>query len=353
MSPPPYDRQATVANVNNGITRGDAHKEVAQVLMENIAKNFKTDGTPGIVACPKSKEDACKQASTKQVQPGKDFDDCARKHGMLPEHAQKLRDSAKQHKFTATFRETSSDCMSWIKLGFPMKPPRIHEKSLSNKTVDNNLNYPSGEAKYTDEEVKKLQSMKGLVGAYSPASPPTEMSKCKIVGLRGFDGKDIIYLKDLLPPQPENIPEPPGPPFTGDYDMHDLINNKGNRVVSESPEQKKICRAMNMAVRGKSNVERSNVVQHGSQAEYMEYMKAHPSIMMAAQLQPDLPLLAFDDNGNTYYFGKDDKQDLAAFYKCKCKKGQESPESWKLSPEQCKELTNVWNESFLIGTEHH
>jgi hypothetical protein len=341
--------QNAIDEVGRALLAGKDRRTIAQSLVDQIKANYDL-GEPGIVPCEKSKEDACKEADGFKVEEPR-WAEVAKEHGMLPQHATLLRNCALLEEFTVTFRESSKDCKNWIEKDYPMKPHDILEKSLSDKTI--------GVAKNSKEEFEILSKYRGLVGAYKPPVPPAEVKDARIIGLRAFNHKVIPLDYLATNPSEDDMLSRYGSPVTGDYDTLDFIDKNGNRVESESADEKKMIRAMNESVRGpdRGNNKRTNIVQHGPQASYLEFMKGHAEPMMWKQLQPELPVLAFDKDGNVYHFKAEGnfparaKRALAAFYKCKCNPGEDIPPSWELSQARCEKLTELWNNSLLRGKE--
>jgi hypothetical protein len=364
--PPPKPNEEVIAEI--GKLHAGAKidpRGFAKKLVEYISQKYPDNTAPGITPCPDGSP--CKQIESSEVKPLTDqdgkmtekFKAAAKAHGMLPSHAFALQQRAAREHFTVTFRETSQYCPQWIELGFPMKPHDILEKSLSEKT----LCAPGVKADGTKFGTKNgaalagpLKEFLGLVGAYHPPAPPGAISDSEIIGLRTLkpDGTPGVIDLKLLENKDGNIftkefLEKYGKPITGDYDTLDFIDNDGNRVIAESPQQKSVCRNLNQAVRGDSKGDdpMTNVVQHGPQAAYLDFMmwENKPEPMMAPQLAPELPVLAFTNDGKCFYF-KDEKA-LAAFYKCKASHPLEPhkdlPASWDLTASQRKNLTEQWN----------
>jgi hypothetical protein len=134
------------------------------------------------------------------------------------------------------------------------------------------------------------------------------------------------------------------PAYCGDYDMHDLIDNKTGKSVAEgSKRQKKIIDSMNG---GMENGKKSPRVMHGPQATFDQYCDKNPAFVQdlknkgdwdGAQeslCRPDKklsvaePVTVFDGSQDpSRVYQLETNEDVANLYRCK---GAEMPEGWDL-----------------------
>jgi hypothetical protein len=116
------------------------------------------------------------------------------------------------------------------------------------------------------------------------------------------------------------------PTYTGDYDMHDLI--QGGKTVTDPAMQAKIVGQLNGAMEDGVNFPR---VMHGPQSTYGEYLAAHPDKFTDRSLkylkpgaEPGKPVTVFSE-GKVYQL--ESPEDVKNLYRCK---GAAPPKEWGL-----------------------
>lgn len=227
-----------------------------------------------------TKEEACKELEKKKVgrnattkeERKKAHADAAKEAGMLEGDYNSFRETCQEKSATVSFRDTNPDCLPHLAAGVPSKGHDVLTKTFPKANL-----------------FEKDKDYAGLVSTLSrKPAPPSK-------------GGRMI-------PSPENLLHEPL--LTGDYDMMDMIKD-GKRVESESAADKILRDDLNSGLPNGGNPPR---VLHGCQANYPDYIKAHPNETPLNLAAPD-KLTVFDKSGEVYRL--ESKTDIANFYKCK------------------------------------
>ena len=281
---------------------------------------------PAIGMTPEEKaaqDAACKRLAGAQV-PEHEREDAAKKHGMTPAHAEAMSETCITTGMSATVRETNTSCLGPIEQGFATKPSKGSGSTISTGGASNlprECEGLVGEPGGTDGTFAGVNGTNGLISADEINDKHSQMSSDEFTNWMKKEGA-----------------------WTGDYDMHEIFDDTGQRVTNASNGERDFTNAANDAMGTPGSDQR--MIQHGPQANLAEHMDAHPE--KAAEMkerfgeekfnniqQPDVrprppkgeikgPLLHFDANGNMYQITNE--EELKDLYACK---GQEYPEHWQ------------------------
>jgi len=309
---------------------GKAVARLADPLGNNCGSTFNgpcpAEGQSPLVVTDAQKaeqKEACERLKKKGVPKEDRAEVASEKYGMLPEHAEAMSQACQETGMSATLRKTNPDCLGKIAEGFATKP-----KGGGGSSISDVANLP--------DECKGLVGMKDGAGGFSGVYSTGGV----------IPAADITAARDSMG----------GPKFnewmkskgaqTGDYDVHDIFDSAGNRAKNGSIEELTFNGYANDAI-GRTDVD-TRMVQHGPQANFREYIDAHPGYedelvekfgdgdidagkkKLEGVLKPDVrppdpkPMLHFDSNGEMYEIETEDE--LKDLYKCK---GEEYPEHWK------------------------
>lgn len=248
---------------------------------------------------------ACERLKDQQVPPD-ERGDYAELCGMLPEHAEGIRQGCAASGRSVSFRSTNAASSKHIASGLPAKGCDIPEKSISEKTI--------GMASPAHQDKINSLGLDGLVGAYEGDGKGK-----RLVGVRTTDGH--IPFDDI-----SSTPPPPNNAYTGDYDAHDMFDSDGSRIRDGSKQEKSMRRQLNRDC-GRGMGSRQQMVRHGPQNNYSDYAKRKGKKPIPSLQLPDVskkePLLVFDGNGEMYLI--EDESQLRDYYACK---GQPVPPEW-------------------------
>jgi len=296
---------------------GKAVARLADPLGNNCGSTFNgpcpAEGQPPVALTPAQEaeqKEACERVRNECGVNPEDRAKVAAECGMDPDHAEAIRNVCADTNRSVTVRSTNPACLDKIKAGFPAKPGNIKSNTVS-----------ADRLKKSSAAVQKKvrdNNLEGFVGDIDESG--------KLKGLVTADG--VVPLSDI-PPVPDNT-------FTGDYDLHDMFGEGGERIINNpldsqmpghdlaSPERD-FQRDLNRATdRGNGR----DMIQHGPQSNYGDWAAANEIAEPNPKLQlpdvsPDDPLLAFDENGHMYKIENEDQ--LRDYYQCK---GQEVPDDW-------------------------
>jgi hypothetical protein len=263
----------------------------------------------------KAQDAACERLAGAQV-PENEWEKTANDHGMTAAHAEAISETCVETGVSATMRETNKKCLETNQREFATKP-----SGASGKSISDSGNLPTA--------CEGMVGIKGDDGQYAGVN-----------GTLGLIPADKInYAKSKLN-HDEFMDYMKGQgAYTGDYDMHDMFDNTGQRVTDGSDGERSFTNAANDAM-GRTD-EDTRMIQHGPQANMKEHMENNPG--KADKLRKDLgektfediqkpdvrgnpakgKLLHFDANGNMYQITNEDE--LKDLYACK---GAEYPEHW-------------------------
>ncbi len=267
---------------------------------------FSLDKLSAVGDC-KTKDDAC-EALKKGKKPVS-ADEAEKKFGMLKRHQKAIQKTCKKQSVTATFRQTNTACIPWIKRvgkGVWAKPHEILDKTISRGRLEK-LNW--GDKRIGELEDKGVM---GLVGEWEGTKGK------KLVGVRTIDGGS----KKLT--EIGSVADIPSNAVTGDYDMHDLIGPRGGRLNSGGPGERNF-------IRGANKTMGQDMIQHGPQANYLDYALEHEEDVVGKVTLPDPPVLVIDKNGEMYALNS--KTDLYNFNRCN---GTMVTKEWKEAIENAK-----------------
>ncbi len=312
-------------------------KPVARLTdpMSNNAGSSANSQSPAEVQPPapalgihrKADQEACDKLKDKWL----DMDDpevrkeIQTKHGMVPEHADRISKLCKQKEMSVTFRATNPKCLKKIMDGYPAKPLSVKAKTITKERLKKSR-------KAVIDKVANLD-LEGFVGWYSEVTG-------ELLGVMTESGPVSLDKISDVSDIPKNT-------YTGDYDAHDMFGKGGERLPSPVDERK-FQKKLNKAIRrGKDK----DMVRHGPQSTYREYCERNDIEPNPKLLLPDVsekePLLAFDENGEVYQLHSE--EDLRNYYKCK---GLDVPEEW--DGEKRKELEKkVKQNDALENPEKH
>ncbi|RDS80113.1 hypothetical protein DWU98_14460 [Dyella monticola] len=306
----------------------------------------RTNGRIGYVMGPQR---APKWASSKSVNDriGREF--------ILPEHMDALAHASKKGHFAVSFRKAGALTLEKLAKGAAAKGHDILEKTIKESSIS--AYYPKDyatimqklKAAGIDGYVGHWEEGKGLVGIYLRGRH----------GLRNVEEVtehgathyiypiDLDHLTESLAPL-KSLPEWERIPFTGDYDMHDMITFRGagkpRTVLTASKEESSIINRLNEAI---SKVDKNrphtafaagntlqtthdSVIRHGPQVNYpnfrmieeKEFFKKKGLILAVAE-SGEFPI-AMVNKGHWSIIKNIDE--LHGFYK---KAGATLKETWK------------------------
>lgn len=201
-------------------------------------------------------------------------------------HMGALEEASRKGNFAVSFRSAGKATLDALARGAAAKGHNILEKTIKKSSIEDA--YGAEKAPGVLAAVKSA-GIEGYVGHWNSAG---------LVGiyLSGKDEHDKpiypIHIKDLessLAPLKSKA-NWPTIPFTGDYDMHDLITFRGagppRTVLTDSPEEQHIIDLMNRQVaeidpNRPFDVKQRNVVRHGPQVNFLSHMVASESEVVA------------------------------------------------------------------------
>lgn len=151
---------------------------------------------------------------------------------MRAQDAEQVRKVASKEGYYVSFRAAGANTLKRIKAGHPCKGHNILTKSVK-KTDKPNLNDWS----YTLSAENK-DFFKGLVGNPGTGTPPALEGIWALQMPVSLD-KDFKKRKTTdVPLTLDEARKQIGYCYTGDYDMHDLMNAKGARIVPETVDER-------------------------------------------------------------------------------------------------------------------
>lgn len=194
-------------------------------------------------------------------------------------HMKALEDASRKGNFAVSFRSAGKATLDAIAKDAAAKGHNILEKTIKKSSIEK---------------------------AYGADKAPSLLAKLKAAGIEGYvghwdnTGLAGIYLsgvnehdKRILPIDINNLEASLAPlksqanwstiPFTGDYDMHDLITFRGagrpHTVLADSKEEHDIMDMMNRYIAAADpdrpfNIKQRNVIRHGPQVNFLSHMLA-------------------------------------------------------------------------------
>ncbi|HUA79459.1 MAG TPA: hypothetical protein VL997_03740, partial [Dyella sp.] len=216
---------------------------------------------------------------------------------ILPEHMQALAKASKKGGFAVSFRKAGALTLEKLGKGAATKGHDILEKTIKESSIK--AYYPKDyatimqkvKAAGIDGYVGHWEEGKGLVGIY--LSDSHGLSNVKVVNEHGATHYiypiDLNHLTESLAPL-KSLPEWERIPFTGDYDIHDMITFKGagrpRSTLSASDEETQIINLITKAVsevdihrphtppssKSTESINDHSVIKHGAQVNYVNFM---------------------------------------------------------------------------------
>ena len=252
---------------------------------------------------------------------------------VVDQHIKAIGIAAQTIKFAVTFRESGESTLRCLKLGAAAKGHDILEKTIKASSLQ------AGYGEHAAEQfcLLKHAAIDGYVGHWDerhqllgiymgPEAQAANKRSALAHALRCTDTNKPFYPLDMnnLEASLSTLKEVPNwesLPYTGDYDLHDMISYDGHRgpVVAGSEEERKIIAALNAAV-GRADPKlrpvasrHKNVVRHGPQQSFVAHMLYNEGrrMMSAAVAKPSFPL-AMCDRGEWSIIKS--QQELQSYY---------------------------------------
>ena len=253
---------------------------------------------------------------------------------VLDRHIKAIGLISKKFNIAVSIRESGASTLRCLALGAAAKGHDILEKTLKDSSVR------SAYGDRAEEIMARVKAAKidGYVGHWAPDGHgligiyvgPEARDESQRPGLAAHlkttaDGKDYypIDIDDLEGSLKtlKGTADWPSIPFTGDYDLHDLLNLGSTRgpVTQGSGEEEKILTSVNAGVCAVDDESRpphlkhKNVVQHGPQYNFVAHMAAEERVHLlpGAVAKPSFPL-AMCDRGDWSVISN--LEELKAFY---------------------------------------
>jgi insecticidal toxin complex protein TccC len=202
-------------------------------------------------------------------------------------HMKALEDASRKGNFAVSFRSAGRATLDALAKGAAAKGHNILEKTIKKSSIENT--YGAEKAPRVLAEVKSA-GIEGYVGHWS---------KTELVGI--YLSGESEHDKPIYPIDIENLEESlvslksqadwSAIPFTGDYDMHDLITFRGagrpRTVLTDSKEEQDIIDMMNNSVASVDSnrpfdVKQRNTIRHGPQVNFLSHMVASESDVVAS-----------------------------------------------------------------------
>lgn len=228
-----------------------------------------------------------------------------------PEHMRAIRAASEDANCIISFREAGEHTLNKLALGAPAKGHDITEKSIKEKSIHNG--YPPAQAEAILAALKNADLL-GYVGHWNEAGellgvhlgPDHQLGELvtdgvykidlSVTSLDGAYRVDMDRLNASLAPLKgqENWQ---ALPYTGDYDLHDMISLYGQRatVPSNSDEEVRIINFINAYIaafdkqRSFKSIE-YNTVRHGAQVSYVAFARDKGEPIVPQVAESDFPL---------------------------------------------------------------
>ncbi|MEI2453815.1 MULTISPECIES: Insecticial toxin [Lysobacter] len=201
---------------------------------------------------------------------------------VTPQHRLAIEEASVKGKFAVSFRAAGAATLAALEEGAAAKGHDILEKTIKQSSLAKA--YPNNAA----EMLQKVREagIEGYVGHWDKASG--ELKGIYLSSGHGLGDKvqgniypiDMNRLDESLAPLKQN-PGWKALPFTGDYDMHDMLTFRGagrpHTPLVDSKEELAIRKGINQAVadvdprRPVADTEH-NVIRHGPQVNFSSYM---------------------------------------------------------------------------------
>ena len=252
---------------------------------------------------------------------------------MLAEHMRAIRAASEDANCIISFREAGMHTLNKLALGAAAKGHDITEKSIKEKSIRNG--YPPAQAEAILAALKNADLL-GYVGHWNEAGellgvhigPDHQLGDLVTRGIYKIDlavtCSDGAHLVDtdrltasLAPLKAQENWQ--ALPYTGDYDLHDMISLYGQRatVPSNSDEEVRIINYINAYIAAFDRKRRFksieyNTVRHGAQVSYVAFAREKGEPIVPQVAESDFPL-AFIYKGEWTIVGNRDEH--LAFYK--------------------------------------
>ena len=233
---------------------------------------------------------ACEKIQPYYV-PAPDYPKAAKEAGVLADDLLSLRQTVMQLQIIITVRNANQSCEPYLKAGYPSKGHDVLTKTFTAESLPPQFKYLAGTVSTLDEKPAKGEIIK------EPLS-------------KRYLTKD-------------------GNPLTCDYDLMDMAEADGDRIIGESDEDLEVRQELNKNLpwRGQP-LEPVIRIMHGAQAEYSNYLRAkknHPEKPLLWINKPGAPLIAFTHSGAVYRLPE--VEDALNFYRCH---EMDIPQEWNL-----------------------
>jgi insecticidal toxin complex protein TccC len=207
---------------------------------------------------------------------------------ILDLHMPAIEKVSREKNMAVSFREAGSSTIEALKKGAAAKGHNILEKTIKLSSVESVYRSQSSDIMLKAEENK----LKGLVGAWKERKNTVGSTK-RTLGIEGVyvhnnqSGDDEKFSVDLGTPHAQELLHALNKfkivtPYTGDYDMHDIIlfsesGDQGRIPEADSSEEKDVINSINKEVAfvdSKRPFENTamNVIRHGPQVNFVQHM---------------------------------------------------------------------------------
>lgn len=222
---------------------------------------------------------ACEQINPLHV-PAADYPKAAQESGILDDDLTSLRQTVVQLQIIITVRNANRSCEPYLRAGYPSKGHDVLTKTFTAESLPPQYKYLAGTVSTLDEKPGKGEIVK--------------------------DPLSKRYLtKD-------------GNPLTCDYDLMDMTEADGERIVGESEDDLSVRKELNKNLPWRGQPPEPVIrIMHGAQAEYSNYLRTikkngeEPLLWIN---KPAAPLIAFTHNGDIYRLPT--VEDALNFYRC-------------------------------------
>lgn len=249
---------------------------------------------------------------------------------VLGDHLKSIGAAAKAMGVAVSFRLAGPETLKRLANGAPAKGHDILEKSIKPSKLEEvygAANAPTRLKQMQDNDIDGFVGHwgdNGLLGLYMTPDAAKNPNLAPFLE-KTPDGKlyypvDHNNLAESLKPLRQHEPDWEKKTYTGDYDLHDMINLQGNRspILAGSDDELRTRQAINTAVAATDpnrplDTPEMAVVQHGPQYNYVAYMKAIENKKPDDKIsKPSLPV-AMCNRGEWSIISTE--KELTAFYK--------------------------------------
>ena len=243
---------------------------------------------------PPDRRDACNGIAPLRVAP-EQYDTAAGDAGMLTDDFDALRKAADTLDVDVTFRDSNRACAPHLRAGVESKGHDVLTKTFTVESLPKGFEYLAGTVSILDAKPKA-----GEV---------------------------------LADPMAKRYLTKEGQPLTCDYDLMDVIDAGGARIVGETDRDVAVRTTLNAGLPPRGDpphhVDR---VKHGAQAEYPAYLRAqaglgHAETTHVELFAPDHPITLLDHEGHVFRLRE--VEDALNFYRCA---GAGVPAEWNIQP---------------------